>query len=107
MIMGLYRLRLAEKGNPSGRKLQTKALLKASEVITLKERMRRRINGLSKGLLESFLIPSVDTYSSHQVDFLHRTVHDYLRSQKLEDLLGQMVCKTFNPRVVLTKSLLE
>lgn len=52
------------------------------------EQMRRRLNGRCKGLLEVYRNPSLDPYYlGHQVDFLHRTVRDFLRTKEMSDYL--------------------
>jgi len=52
------------------------------------DQMRRRLNGRCKGLLEVYRSPSLDRYYlGHQVDFLHRTVRDFLRTKEMSDFL--------------------
>jgi hypothetical protein len=52
------------------------------------EQMRRRLNGRCKGLLEVYRNPALDPYYlGHQVDFLHRTVRDFLRTKEMSDFL--------------------
>jgi hypothetical protein len=55
--------------------------LESSELDFRHERMRRQLEGRTKGLLEVVHLPGVeDRYYAANVDFLHRTVRDFLRS---------------------------
>ena len=49
--------------------------------------MRRRINGRCKGLLEPCFDPSLTTFWGHKVEFLHRTVRDYLLTNEMQSML--------------------
>ncbi|PVI03076.1 hypothetical protein DM02DRAFT_698828, partial [Periconia macrospinosa] len=44
---------------------------------------RRRINGRYKGLLEITHVPSATDYFGYRVDFFHRTVRDFIRSDDI------------------------
>lgn len=51
------------------------------------ERTRRQLNGRCKGLLEVHKNDSERTYLGYQVDFLHRTVRDFLRTKEMDEYL--------------------
>jgi hypothetical protein len=77
------------------------------EIHDRQELMRRRINGRSKGLLEA--IASGGTFYKGplwKVDFLHRTVRDFLRTKSIEAMLKSMAPPTFNASRALSRALL-
>jgi hypothetical protein len=77
------------------------------EIHDRQELMRRRINGRSKGLLEA--IASGGTFykgTLWKVDFLHRTVRDFLRTESIETMLKSMAALTFNASRALSRALL-
>ncbi|KAH6671498.1 hypothetical protein F5X68DRAFT_121853, partial [Plectosphaerella plurivora] len=47
------------------------------------ERMKRQLNGRCKGLLEVHSNPMEISYLKYEVDFLHRTVRDFLRTREM------------------------
>ena len=55
--------------------------------------MERRLNTLCKGLLEVQRLPGPVTFFSHRVEFLHRTVRDFLQT----GVLAQMLMDTREP----------
>jgi hypothetical protein len=59
------------------------------EVLDRQKLMRRRINGRSKGLLEATELGD-SPYPIWKVDFLHRTVRDFLRTKSIEAMLESM-----------------
>ena len=68
--------------------------------------MRRRLNGRYKGLLEvvgSGL--SRHEWKSLNVDFLHRTVYDFLRTKDMQNLFEGNLSLGFEPKVLLCKAL--
>jgi hypothetical protein len=75
------------------------------EILDRQKLMRRRINGRSKGLLEA--IASGDNpYPLWKVDFLHRTVRDFLRTKSIEAMLKEMAAPTFNANRALSRAIL-
>ena len=68
--------------------------------------MRRRLNGRYKGLLEV-----VDSGSSRRdwrtlkVDFLHRTVYDFLRTKDMQNLLDANLSLGSEPKALMCKAL--
>ncbi|KAI8623471.1 hypothetical protein F5Y19DRAFT_458426 [Xylariaceae sp. FL1651] len=53
------------------------------------DEMRKRLNGRFKGLLEVTHIPRSEPPYNCRVDFLHRTVKDFLRTKELQQLLNE------------------
>ncbi|KAK2730167.1 hypothetical protein CKAH01_09689 [Colletotrichum kahawae] len=54
--------------------------------------MRRRLNARCKGLLEDHLNPSEKrAYLAHGVEFLHRTVRDFLRTEEMRDFIKDIL----------------
>ena len=61
--------------------LKRTQILEETELIRMHERMRRQLEGRTKGLLEVVSDPSTKLrYFQFSVDFLHRTVRDFLQS---------------------------
>ena len=67
-------------------------------------KMRRRLNARCKGLLEDCLDPSATDYWSHRVEFLHRTVRDFLSTKGIQSMLKGDV--SFNPNRSLCRGYL-
>jgi len=59
----------------------------SGEIALYHERTRRQLNGRCKGLLEVHKDDSEGTHLGFQVDFLHRTVRDFLRTKEMDDYL--------------------
>ena len=68
--------------------------------------MKRQINGKSKGLLEVIFTPSKREFWGYHVDFLHRTLRDYLRLHAMKLHLQQNVRSDFNADFALATSAL-
>ncbi|KAK6515877.1 hypothetical protein TWF281_004468 [Arthrobotrys megalospora] len=75
--------------------------------------MRKRLNAYSKGLLESKFISTgkADTLSysmlfNQRVDFLHRTVRDFLRTPDTQKQLNSRIRAGFNAEVAICQALL-
>jgi hypothetical protein len=75
------------------------------EVLDRQKLMQRRINGRSKGLLEATELGD-SLYPIWKVDFLHRTVRDFLRTKSIEAMLESMAAPTFNANRALSRALL-
>ena len=73
-------------------KLRIRAL-GAGELCGRLDFMERRLNTLCKGLLEVQKFPGQVTFFSHRVEFLHRTVRDFLQT----DVLANMLMATREP----------
>ncbi|KAF2793356.1 hypothetical protein K505DRAFT_337878 [Melanomma pulvis-pyrius CBS 109.77] len=64
--------------------------------------MRRRLEGRTKGLLE--VTPSSNSSTNPLVDFLHRTVRDFLLTKDMQKMLNERVGPGFNPQLNLCKA---
>ncbi|KAK7211699.1 hypothetical protein V2G26_018877 [Clonostachys chloroleuca] len=78
------------------------------EVERRQAQLRRRLNGRCKGLLEVYENASEGKYLGYRVDFLHRTVRDFLRTKEMSDFLmakttedgpNALIFKTFVPLI--------
>ncbi|KAH7308643.1 hypothetical protein B0I35DRAFT_99228 [Stachybotrys elegans] len=58
--------------------------LDAGELNARRDEMCKRLNGRCRGLLEVTRVPNADTPYEYRVDFLHRTVKDFLRTTKIQ-----------------------
>ena len=71
--------------------------------------MRKRLNACCKGLLE---VQSVESSGGQEdffylkVDFLHRTVRDFLRDPDMHNMLGKWVGTDFDANIAICQSLL-
>ncbi|KAL9608606.1 MAG: hypothetical protein Q9167_006580 [Letrouitia subvulpina] len=79
-------------------------VLEGEELLGKLDFMERRLNTLCKGLLEVQKLPGVAIRSSRRVEFLHRTVRDFLRTDALTKMLiasrepfdvNSALCKAF------------
>jgi hypothetical protein len=68
-----------------------------AEIAARNEQLPPRLDGRSKGLLEVVTVATESTYFKFEVDFLHRTVRDFLRASDIEDMFNQALVKTFKP----------
>ena len=83
-------------------------VLTIADVIIRKDDMQRRLNGRCKGLLEVTRGKQRGEYDLPilRVDFLHRTVHDFLLTKDVQTMLNENVKDDFNPNLRLCKALL-
>lgn len=58
--------------------------------------MRRRINARCKGLMEIGFDPSAAYFSAHRVEFLHRTVRDFLLTREMQIILDRYMENSVN-----------
>ena len=77
-----------------------------TEIHSRHEEMRRRINGRSKGLLEVSAVPYQGLFTMYSVEFLHRTVRDFLRTKDTQIKLRSMTSSTYNPCLALSRAYL-
>ncbi|KAF4314031.1 hypothetical protein GTA08_BOTSDO00369 [Botryosphaeria dothidea] len=75
------------------------------------EIMRRRLDARCKGLVEVTKLPTQHSangshyFFSMKIDFLHRTVRDFLKNKEMEDFFERFT-QDFNSHLVLAKSFL-
>jgi len=73
-----------------------------SEVESRNEQLPLRLDGRSKGLLEVVPVSSTSIFFKFEVDFLHRTVRDFLHScQDVQDMFDNSLPKTYDPLAIL------
>ena len=82
--------------------------LSRSEILSRQEDMRRRLDGRCKGLLEVTLDTSNDwgIFFAFKVDFLHRTVRDFLLTGDMQKLLEERLDPAFNAKAALCNAFL-
>ncbi|KAL7930107.1 hypothetical protein V8C35DRAFT_165853 [Trichoderma chlorosporum] len=59
------------------------------EVIQRQDTIRRRLDAWSKGLLEVTGVAGSEPFLNYKVDFLHRTVRDFLQSEEIQGITNQ------------------
>ena len=64
---------------------------RSSEIKIIILNMKRRINGKSKGLMELAITNDASIFWFYNVDFLHRTLRDYLRTDAMTDYLRRNI----------------
>lgn len=78
--------------------------LRDAEIHTRLENMQRRLNGRYKGLLE---VSSVSVLSlQSKVEFLHRTLKDFLMTANMQELLRSRTHKSFNAWSLIARGFL-
>ncbi len=68
--------------------------------------MGRRLNAQCADLMEVFCDISLNPISKYKVDFLHRTVRDFLLGQDMQELLARRVQLPFDVRACICRALL-
>jgi hypothetical protein len=82
--------------------LRTEPLMH-KEITRIQTKMRRRINGRYKGLIECWKDYDSYGYPSLLVEFLHRTVRDFLKTAPIQKILLSHVDKTFDAELSLCR----
>lgn len=80
--------------------------LDSREIQSRLDDTRRRINGRSKGLLEVSTVGLQKVTESSTVEFLHRTVRDFLNTERLRLALVSMTPSNYNACFTLGQALL-
>ncbi|KAI0854566.1 hypothetical protein F4860DRAFT_499063 [Xylaria cubensis] len=79
----------------------------AIEFNAIRRRMTARLDGRCKGLLEAVTVPNLDApWRNRRVDFLHRTVKDFLSSPGTESVTLATVPDLFDPYSMLCHAFL-
>jgi hypothetical protein len=94
----LLSLAFADDGWNQASSAQTKSL-SIEEIDFKTEMMRRRLNSRCKGLLEAPVYSG--DLSKAKVQYLHRTVRDYLHRSDIWDYLRSRVSRSYNPDLML------
>ena len=76
------------------------------EVNSIHRKVQKRLNARCKDLLEINIDPDADFYFRYKVDFLHRTVRDFLKAPHMRKMLSDWTTETFNAQSTLCKALL-
>ncbi|KAI9693968.1 MAG: hypothetical protein M1822_003239 [Bathelium mastoideum] len=72
------------------------------EIDRRNEQLPLRLDGRSKGLLEVVPVSNEPAFFKFEVDFLHRTVRDFLQtSADVQHLFGTPLAKSFDPSTIL------
>lgn len=79
----------AEEDDPQFYSKMPVAQLEQREMQARQEEMHKRLNGRCKGLLEVTQVQYADAPYDCRVDFLHRTVKDFLRTKDMQQQLMQ------------------
>ena len=80
--------------------------LSETETLSRNLEMRKRLNGRCKGLLEVTELEGSDTMTRYRVDFLHRTVKDFLITKDMERMLSDWTAPEFDPHITICKTIL-
>lgn len=92
-----------------------KSSLERRDIEDILDIMRRRLQARCKGLLEIVVESEENTQPSYtgddvlkypRIDFLHRTVRDYLLQPHMQAFLQSRLPPTFNPRIEVCQALL-
>jgi hypothetical protein len=78
--------------------------LDLAEIQSRQDDTRRRINGQSKGLLEVSTVHLEYTTATPNVEFLHRTVRDFLNTEDMRSMLKEMTPSTYNACFALSRA---
>ena len=79
--------------------------LTTSDIVIREDDMQRRLNGRCKGLLEVVRGEkrSPNEFPLLRIDFLHRTVHDFLLTKDIQIMLAENLKADFNPKCECAK----
>ena len=80
--------------------------MRTSEILSRQEDASRRINGRTKGLLEATKTIDGELFNQYSVDFLHRTVRDYLTTPTMRGKVDSMIYEGHNIALTLCKACL-
>ena len=80
--------------------------MSTEEINSRQKEMQWRLNGRTRGLLEVSHIPKSDGYLSYKVDFLHRTVRDFLMSKDIQIMLNTNLIGTYSASIAIARAIL-
>jgi hypothetical protein len=80
--------------------------LRTDEVQSRHAEMKSRLNGRCKGLLEVSADRELDLPFQYQVDFLHRTVRDFLLTKDMQELLADWTAARFDANLAICRTIL-
>jgi hypothetical protein len=96
-----------EKRDPEYALQENPHIYDDKKVKSISEMMRKHVNARCKDLLEVNTCDSDDVFFHYRVNFLHRTVRDFLMSKDMFALLESRVARNFDPRLSLCKIFLK
>jgi hypothetical protein len=70
------------------------------------EEISKRLNGRCKGFLESTIEPGEEPQFQHRVDFLHRSVRDFLMTKDMQNMLSNWIATDLDADLVICKTTL-
>ena len=77
-----------------------------AEIDERHQSMERRLNSRCKGLLEVYNADSEPPFFSRSVDFLHRTVRDFLQTRVVKSMLNEYANTVFDANIVICNAYL-
>lgn len=95
-VLSLVAHSFLDEPDPSFAVILRTAKMDNPSIDSRNEKMRRRINARCKGLLEVCVDPSTTYYWAHRVEFLHRTVRDFLLTREMQKLLNRYLDPSVN-----------
>jgi hypothetical protein len=95
-----------ERANPDYAIIAEAQSLTNEEIILVRRKMKKYLNARCKGLLEINIDPEEKSSLRYKIDFLHRTVRDFLRSNELQQMLQSQAPEGFDANVSLCRATL-
>jgi hypothetical protein len=80
--------------------------LSRDEIHSRHAEMKSRLNGRCKGLLEVCADMELDLPFQYHVDFLHRTVRDFLLTKDMQELLADWTAASFDANLAICRTIL-
>lgn len=81
--------------------------LTETDIASISQRMRKHVNACCKDLLEVNVTRYEDSFLQHKIDFLHRTVRDFLLTKEMIHILRSGTTADFDPYVSLCRIVLS
>jgi hypothetical protein len=78
--------------------------LDTNELQSRNDEISKRLNGRCKGLLEVTSLPNFEEYFKYRVDFLHRTVRDFLLTKDMQIAFAKWTSTKFHADIALCKT---
>ncbi|RDL30687.1 uncharacterized protein BP5553_10032 [Venustampulla echinocandica] len=73
------------------------------DIFNTHSRMRRRLQARCRGLLEDCIVPSATAFWGHRVEFLHRTVRDFLQTAEMQTIFASYTKNSLNANVAISR----
>jgi hypothetical protein len=106
--LSVYLLQYLEQENlnPNYAVKAQRTYLSEAKMIQVKKRLTKYLNARCKGLLEIHYDEHWTFSFCYKIEFLHRTVKDYLESQDMKAVLKSLAPRGFNPATSLCRAYL-